>query len=319
MSLFGRSHENRRRPKGGTVLQAKLSADASDEASPLLRRWILRTSVTLVLVASVVTGAWWVREHWINRIPALAIREVVVEVDGVLSPDEVRRLAGIPLGRNILSVDLPQLRDRLQNHPRIASARIIAEFPGSLLIRVRERLPLVAVEPLAKNGLQARYLLDETGHLLLPLDPASAPAEAVAAERSLPVLLGYQAQRPTAQADTLRALEFLKTYESVAPGSLPDIRSISIAEPGVLVVTTDTQAEVTFAARDYGTQLQRWSAILVQLRDLKESRTIQSLDLSVSQNSPIRWNDSPSATPPSEAPERGGRPKPKRIPRRSHV
>jgi cell division septal protein FtsQ len=319
MNIFGRSNENRRRPKGGTVLQAKLSADASSEGNPRLRRWILRTSVTLVLAASVATGGWWVREHWINRIPALAIREVVVEVDGVLSPDEVRRLAGVPLGRNILSVDLPQLRDRLQNHPRISSARIIAEFPGSLLIRVRERLPLVAVEPLAKNGLQARYLLDETGHLLLPLDPSSAPAEAVAAETALPVLLGYQAQRPTAQADTLRALEFLKTYESVAPGALPDIRSISIAEPGVLVVTTDTQAEVTFAARDYGTQLQRWSAILGQLRDLKESRTIQSLDLSVSQNSPIRWNDSPSTTPSSEAHERSGRPKPKRIPRRSHV
>ena len=126
-------------------------------------------------------------------------------------------------------------------------------------------------------------------------------------------------QRPTAQADTLRALEFIKTYESAAPGSLPDIRSVSISEPGVLVVTTDASGEVTFAARDYGTQLQRWSDILRQLQDLKESRTIQSLDLSVSQNSPIRWNDGPPVTPPTEAPERISRPKPKRIPRRSHA
>jgi cell division septal protein FtsQ len=317
--MFGRSNENRRRPQGGTVLHAKLSADASGDAHPGLRRWIIRASVTLTLVASVAVGGWWLRENWINRIPALAIREVIVEVDGVLSPEEVRRLAGVPLGRNILSVDLPQLRDRLQNHPRIASARIIAEFPGSLLIRIRERLPLVAVEPLSKNGLQARYLLDESGHLLLPLDPSSAPAEAVAAEAALPVLIGYHAQRPTAQADTLRALELVKTYESSAPGSLPDIRSISIGEPGVLMVTTDTSAEVTFAARDYGTQLQRWCDILHQLRELTESRTIQSLDLSVSQNSPIRWNDPPSVSAPSEAPERGGRLKPKRIPRRSHV
>jgi hypothetical protein len=76
---------------------------------------------------------------------------------------------------------------------------------------------------------------------------------------------------------------------------------------------------VTFAARDYGTQLQRWSDILRQLRELKESRTIQSLDLSVSQNSPIRWNDLPPAGNPPETPERISRPKPKRIPRRSHV
>jgi cell division septal protein FtsQ len=228
-------------------------------------------------------------------------------------------LAGVRLGRNILSVDLPQLRDRLQHHPRIASARIMVEFPGSLLIRIRERLPIVAVEPLSQNGLQARYLLDENGHLLLPLEPSSAPTEAVAAESALPILVGYHAQRPTAQADTMRALEFIKTYESAAPGSLPDIRSVSISEPGVLVVTTDASGEVTFAARDYGTQLQRWSDILRQLQDLKESRTIQSLDLSVSQNSPIRWNDGPPVTPTTEAPERISRPKPKRIPRRSHA
>lgn len=141
----------------------------------------------------------------------------------------------------------------------------------------------------------------------------------MAAEAALPVLIGYHAQRPTAQADTLRALELVKTYESSAPGSLPDIRSISIAEPGVLMVTTDTSAEITFAARDYGTQLQRWCDILHQLRELKESRTIQSLDLSVSQNSPIRWNDPPSVSAPPEVPERNSRIKPKRIPRRSHV
>jgi cell division septal protein FtsQ len=317
--MFGRTHENRRRPSGGTVLRTRLSAETDDATHPRVRRWIIRASVTLTLAAAVTLGGWWIRENWMSRIPSLAVREVVVEVDGVLSPDEIRRLAGVPLGRNILSVDLPQLRDRLQHHPRIASARIMVEFPGSLLIKIRERLPLVAVEPLSKNGLQARYLLDESGHLLLPLDPSSAPAEAVAAESSLPVLVGYHAQRPTAQADTLRALEFIKTYEAAAPGSLPDIRSISIAEPGVLVVATAASGEVTFAARDYGTQLQRWSDILQQLRELKESRTIQSLDLSVSQNSPIRWNDLPPAGSPPETPERISRPKPKRIPRRSHV
>lgn len=323
--MFGRNQENRRRARPGTVLEARLRSEAPDgsgEPGSRRARWLVRSVVTLALGASVAAGGWWLRENWMHRIPSLAVREVVVEVDGVLSPEEVRRLAAVPTGRNILSVDLPQLRDRLQNHPRIASARIVAEFPGTLLIRIRERLPIAAVEPLSRNGLQARYLLDETGHMLLPLDPSSAPEEAVAAEGALPVLLGYDPRRPTAQADTLRALEFIRSYESAAPGSLPEIRSVSISEPGVLVVATTTSGEVTFAARDYGTQLQRWGDILRRLEALKESRTIRSLDLSVSQNSPIRWNDpapaGPSSTVP-EGPDRGPRPRPKRLPRRSHA
>ena len=105
-------------------------------------------------------------------------------------------------------------------------------------------------------------------------------------------------------------------------GSLPEIRSVSIAETGVLVVATASSGEVTFAARDYATQLRRWGDILHQLEALKESRTIRSLDLSVSQNSPIRWNE-PTAAGNSpegpENPERGPRPRPKRLPRRSHA
>lgn len=320
--MFGGHQENRRRPRSGTVLEARLRADPEGGSAPRSRRWLLRTGATLLLCASVAAGAWWIRENWFHRIPSLAVREVVVEVDGVLSPDEIRRLAGVPIGRNILSIDLPQLRDRLQNHPRIASARIISEFPGTLLIRIRERLPLLAVEPLSRNGLQARYLLDETGHLLLPLEPSSAPAEALAAEAALPLLLGHDPRRPTARADTLRALDFIRAYEAAPSGSLPEIRSVSIAEPGVLVVATATSGEVTFAARDYAAQLRRWGDILRQLEALKESRTIRSLDLSVSQNSPIRWNDpvpSGTSTEGSDNHERGPRPRPKRLPRRSHA
>lgn len=309
------------------MLEARLRSEAGGGAGDGSRsgsrsgRWLLRTLVTLALGTSVAAGGWWVRENWVHRIPSLAIREVVVEVDGVLSPDEVRRLAGVPKGRNILSVDLPSLRDRLQNHPRIASARIVAEFPGTLLIGIRERLPLVAVEPLSRNGLQARYLLDETGHLLLPLDPSSAPAEAVEAEAALPVLLGHDPRRPTARADTLRALDFVRAYEAAAPGSLPEIRSVSIAEPGVLVVATADGTEVTFTAGDYALQLQRWGDILRQLTALAETRTIRSLDLSVRQNSPIRWNEpaEPAAAKDSDAPGRAPRPRPKRQPRRSHA
>jgi len=325
--MFTRTQENRRRTRSGPVLEARLRADAPDgsrgtAARPV--RWAVRLVVALVFGASLAAGGWWLRENWVHRMPSLALREVVVEVDGVLSADEVRRLAGVPKGRNILSIDLPGLRDRLQHHPRIASARIVAEFPGTLLIGIRERLPLVAVEPLSRNGLQARYLLDEAGHLMLPLDASSAPAEAVEAESALPVLVGHDAQRPTARADTLRALDFIRAYEAAAPTGLPEIRSVSIAEAGVLVATTETGAEITFATRDYPTQLRRWGDILRRLESAQEPRSIRSLDLSVWQNSPIRWNEplaapAPSADAAERVPDRIQRPRPKRQTRRTHV
>jgi len=87
------------------------------------------------------------------------------------------------------------------------------------------------------------------------------------------------------------------------------------------VVATADGTEVTFTAGDYALQLQRWGDILRQLTALAETRTIRSLDLSVRQNSPIRWNEpaEPAAAKDSDAPGRTPRPRPKRQPRRSHA
>lgn len=323
--MFGKRNENRRKPQPGRTLMARLSADASSDR-PWHVRLLLRAGFLAIFAGLLLVAGWWLRENWIYRIPALAIREISVEVDGSLAPEEVRRLAAVKIGRNILTVDLPELRDRLQSHPRIAAARIVVEFPGTLAIRIRERFPLVAVEPLARNGLDARYLLDDSGHVILPLQPGHAPPENVAAENALPLLLGYQPGMPLSESNALRALEFLREYESLPTNSVPDIRSVSIAAPGILVVAAADGSEVTFGTSgtpDYRTQILRWRETLVRLADLRrearETRTLKTLDLSVSQNAPIQWVTETPSTPSSETPDRQVRPRLKRITRRSNV
>lgn len=322
--MFGNRNENRRKPQPGRTLMARLSDDASASSRPWYVRWMLRTGFLAIFAGLAVVAGWWLRENWIYRIPALAIREITVEVDGSLAPDEVRRLASVKTGRNILTVDLPALRDRLQSHPRIASARIVVEFPATLAIHIRERFPLAAVEPLARNGLDARYLLDDTGHVILPLQSGHAPANNVAAENALPLLLGYQPGVVQSETNALYALEFLREYELLPTNSIPDIRAISIAANGVLIVLASDNTEVTFGTSNYSGQLIRWRETLQRLARLreeqKETRVMRTLDLSVSQNAPIQWAPEPPQNPPSETPQdRSIRPRLKRVTRRSNV
>jgi len=317
--MFGNPNRNRRRRPAGQTLMARLKDDAEEASRPWFVRLLVRTVFLGILGGGLAVAGWWTRDHWVYRIPALALREIVVEVDGVLSPDEVRRLSGVKIGRNILTVDLPNLRERLERHPRIANARMVVEFPATLSIHIRERLPLAAVEPLAGSGIRARYLLDESGHVILPLDPATAPAKAVAEEEALPRIIARAPGSAESDQDTQAALEFLREYERRAPGTLPEIATISLAVPGLLVVTTADRAEITFGAGSFDLQLRRWSDLRRQLAANRDARVIRTLDLSVSQNAPIRWADSSPSQPASPTQDPPVRPRPRRTPRRSNV
>lgn len=299
---------------------ARLKAEGNGGGRAWWIRALVRVSLILFAATTLAVGAWWIRDRWLYQVPALAIRDISVEVDGVLSPEEVRRLSGIRPGRNILSVDLPGLRDRLQRHPRIAAARILIEFPGTLSIRVRERIPIASVEPLAGSGIRARYLLDETGHVIVPLVAGTSPEASRAAEDALPRILGRGSLSPDTDQDTLAALELLHEFERRPQGTLPEIVSVSVAVPGVLDVTTADGTAIRFGGErgTFDLQLRRWQDLRAHLVATGEKRVLRQLDLSVSQNAPIRWMET-ATDQPAPAAEPTARPRIRRIPRRTHV
>ena len=200
-------------------------------------------------------------------------------------------LLGEYLTHYLLAKNLPQLRDRLEQHPRVAYAQIMVEFPGTIFISIQERFPLAVVEPLARNGLSARYLLDKEGHILWPLNPAFSPAETVSKELALPKITGRTSGSLTVAEDTLTALKFLQYYRLQATNLLPEITSVSISISRILVVTTAEGSEITFAAPELETQLNRWKELRRHMKETSDIRIIQTLDLSVSRNAPIRWKE----------------------------
>jgi cell division septal protein FtsQ len=302
----------------------------------LFKRWLevkARTDVrrtermqlvgrVLLLASMVAAGALLWREFrsvilegWMYQTPMYALREYLIDTDGVLTRTEIEQTASVRLGQNILALDLPVLRDRLKLHPRIEEASVERVLP----ITVRERIPVARIRVLAKDGVEVHYLLDESGYPMPPLQAGRVSAEAVASEGALPIILGatgndFSPGRPTLQPDVQAALKFLNSFDRSELAGLTDILSLDLSHRGVLSIVTSHGSSIDLKPENYEQQLRDWQRIWQEGSRL--GKAIRSLDLAVNRNIPLRWMETAPAAPTTPADKRPT--KPKRI-RRNHV
>jgi cell division protein FtsQ len=114
---------------------------------PLVRRLgprRLRVIVILAL-AAVLLGAGTV---WLlYGSPWLRVQRVSVSGTRVLTPQQVREAAGVPVGAPLISVDTDAIEARLRRKlPRIDSVDVVRSWPHGIGLKVTERTPVLVVE-----------------------------------------------------------------------------------------------------------------------------------------------------------------------------
>lgn len=106
------------------------------------RRWVrLRYVVIAVLaLALVVVGAWSV---WFSSL--LAVEQVEVAGTDVLSEQEVRAAASVPMGDPVARIDLEAVRARVEALSVVRSADVTRAWPDGVRVEVEERVAVAVV------------------------------------------------------------------------------------------------------------------------------------------------------------------------------
>ncbi|MFP3990758.1 FtsQ-type POTRA domain-containing protein [Streptomyces sp. E11-3] len=105
--------------------------------SPRMRRVLL---VSLVAAALLGGGGGWLLygSQW------LRVEHVGTSGTRVLSPEEVRDAAAVPVGAPLISVDTDAIEDRLRRKlPRIDSVDVVRSWPRGIGLKVTERKPVL--------------------------------------------------------------------------------------------------------------------------------------------------------------------------------
>ncbi len=277
-------------------------------------RWLGRAAGLGLAVVLGGFGLWraglWALNRLVYQNPAFAIRVVEVQSDGVIPAEQLRRWANVRLGENLLALNLARVKRDLELVPLINSVALERILPGTLRLRITERVAVAQVNLYRSKpggGWEAQvFLLDGNGFVMSPLAPRERTAPLVQTEEALPMLTGFnpglvQPGRCMESAQIAAALELIERFAVSPMAGLVDVRSIDISAPEVLVVSTGQGSVITFGLPELDRQLHRWREI--HELGLRMNRSVAAIDLAVSNNVPVRWleaNVTPAPAKPAK-------------------
>jgi cell division septal protein FtsQ len=239
----------------------------------------------------------WSMNRFIYENKAFAIHEIDLRTDGIIAPEQLRRWAGVKQGMNLFALDLARVKRDIELVPAVESVAVERVLPHTLKIRVVERVPIAQIQ---------NYVIDVNGVAMLPLELFQRSLPPQPGEQ-YPVITGVslnelRAGRAIESPQVRAALRFLTAFERSPMAPLVEVARVDVSAPDVLQIITAQQNEVTFRTTDFEKQLNRWW--LVHMRGQEQARQIASLDLSVGENIPLRWLESPAVPPAAPRPKK---------------
>jgi cell division protein FtsQ len=169
-------------PKKKRAPLAKLKK--KKKVKPLLAK-DLKKSTVLVAFESILIAAFcfvvFQSYMFLSRSPHLRISQISIDGNQYMSEAKILDWAGPLVGQSILKLELPQLVERLYQHPWTLEASAERILPDTLRISIVER------EPFATAILDKHYVMDRFGVLL---------EETSKSYDALPTISGLTADNP---------------------------------------------------------------------------------------------------------------------------
>lgn len=298
--MVSRKATRNRRLKHRNILDVKLRLRGQRLAR--VRMVVMAMVVALGTVIGLFLiwrGGEWALRELVFENHSFAVRDVQIEAEGVIPRAEILRWSGVREGQNLLGLDLGRVKRDLELVPLIRSAAVERVPPNTLRIRITEREPVARVlaPQAAVPGEDPRivsYFLDRDGFLFGWESTEAWGHSFAAAGTRLPIVRGIPGRelrpgRDIELASVRSALGWAAGFKGSPMAGLVDVRSIDVSIPEVLQVQTSEGSLITFSHGRTDQQFRRWWHVHELGR--KQGKIIQSLDLSITNNSPVTFLD----------------------------
>ena len=280
---------NRRRKRNQYLLDVKVQTEGRLRSQA---RWLLAIMAVVAVIGFSSYGIYrlvkFTSAQLVYENPRFAITQIVVENDGGLTAQQVKNLAGVAEGQNILSLDLAQVQRNLEAVPVIRCVEVRRVMPSKLFIRVNER---IAVARLKSPDAQVLFI-DRAGMVMTPIRLRDGTVIQPQTPGTLPVLTGVslvdvRVGKQVQSEQIYRALELLDKVQQAAAGSMMEIATVDISKPRQLTLTTKQNTQVKFDVTGFQQQMRRLSAIMTWAA--QRQKLVAAVDLTVARGVPVAF------------------------------
>ena len=252
----------------------------------------------IALVAGLCTGGYVGAREAATRLffenPDYQVKTIELQTDGTLQREDVLKTADLHEGQNVFSVNLAQIRERVQQLPQADEVEVVRKLPNEIDIRIVERRPVAWItseteitDPFASD---AAFLVGRRGVLM-------KQKKLLPEYLGLPLILGCRSESLEAgkvieSPEAKTALELLRLTERSLLQTRVQIREIDISKTYCLAVTDKNRSRVMFALNDLEEQLRRLQVFLDYCDNTKQE--LETLNLVAQRNIPVTFT-SPAA------------------------
>lgn len=132
-----------------------MRSKSKPKAKPKPRKQWPRYVIVLMVIGSIALGVYGL------TLPIWDIKEVVINGARMLSDEEIRTMASIPVSENLFFTNFFRAKSNLSKITAIKSFRIYRMPPATVLINIKEREPIATVVFPERS-----YLIDDQGYLI---------------------------------------------------------------------------------------------------------------------------------------------------------
>ena len=210
--------------------------------------------------------------------PGFNVTEIKIRGNNKISVDEIRKKADSCLNKNVFSLNLERIEEKLREDWRLKEVRVKRRLPSTILIEVEEKSPVLWISlPIDLVKPQ------NCGFYGLSIDQELIPLDQTDLSRDLPIVSGIQMgakdMKPNQALEPYRrwsnfkvekALQFYKTQARLDPSSLELIAEINLKDVSNLVLYLLPKIKVMMGQGDFERKWRRVRTILAGEEKIEE-------------------------------------------------
>lgn len=285
------------RTKGAHVIDYEPDSPVIREHEALERRRRGFRNALRLIAAMLIIGVGWVAWHEaLEKNEQFMLKAVEVNTAGTLTREQIVAATGLTTATNVLTMNLRDVRARIERMPQVKSAVIRRDYHGKLTLDVVQRIPVAWIE-CAKHKLMEP--LSGKG-CLLDAEGAPVPCEVVTKEClampriQFPGLSTAEPGRPVPDFQLHSALRLMEKLQGRDADGHAKLERVEIPNAWSLVAHFSGDAKITFCVDDLDPQLVRFDRFMHEARARKWR--VATLNLLPRVNTPATFHEPPDVT-----------------------